>query len=147
MSAWSSFIALNGFAYNGAKKAIVLNPRWKPARFVSFWFSGVGWGAFTLMRLPKGGNVELCPRRQVAGWFFRCWCFLSRQDLSHRGRQGGQARVEARSADGRVCPESACDTHCRQYAEVVCVAAPPLHNHRRNRGDHRYGITRQFATC
>jgi len=37
----------------------VLNPRWKPARFVSFWFTGVGWGAFTFMRLPKGGNVEL----------------------------------------------------------------------------------------
>lgn len=59
MSAWSSIVVLNGFAYNAAKKEIVLNPRWKPARFVSFWFTGLGWGTFTFVRLPKASDVEL----------------------------------------------------------------------------------------
>lgn len=59
MSAWSSIVALNGFAYNGAKKAIGLNPRWKPARFVSLWFTGLGWGTFSLMRQPHASDLEL----------------------------------------------------------------------------------------
>ena len=50
---------MNGFAYNAAKKEIVLNPRWKPARFVSLWFTGLGWGTFTFVRLPKTSDVEL----------------------------------------------------------------------------------------
>jgi hypothetical protein len=59
MSAWSSIVVLNGFSYNAAKKEIVLNPRWKPAHFVSFWFTGLGWGTFTFVGLPKASDVEL----------------------------------------------------------------------------------------
>ena len=50
MSAWSSVVALSGFHYHGADKAITLTPRIPTSRFASFWSSGAGWGCMSRSR-------------------------------------------------------------------------------------------------
>jgi non-lysosomal glucosylceramidase len=59
MSAWSSVVALSGFHYHGADKAITLMPRIPASRFASFWSSGAGWGSFSITRENGRGRTEL----------------------------------------------------------------------------------------
>ena len=59
MSAWSSVVALSGFHYHGADKAITLTPRIPTSRFASFWSSGAGWGSFSITRENGRGRTEL----------------------------------------------------------------------------------------
>ncbi len=47
MAAWSSFIGLSGFSYDGSKAAVVAVPRVPHVEFHCFWASGTGWGTFT----------------------------------------------------------------------------------------------------
>ncbi len=50
MSAWSGLVALSGFRYSGAERAVVAAPRVRQAEFSSFWSTGTGWGIFALSR-------------------------------------------------------------------------------------------------
>ncbi len=47
MSAWSAVLALSGFRYRGAQKAVVAIPAIHRRNFRSFWSTATGWGAFT----------------------------------------------------------------------------------------------------
>jgi len=47
MSAWSAVLALSGFRYHGAERAVVAIPAARERSFRSFWSTGTGWGAFT----------------------------------------------------------------------------------------------------
>ncbi len=51
MAAWSSFLALSGFHYNGATQHAALLPRVRAAKFRCFWSTGTGWGVFTAASL------------------------------------------------------------------------------------------------
>lgn len=57
MAAWSGVLALNGFHYHGARKAVTAIPRAPGARFQSFWSTATGWGTFT--RTVREGRVAL----------------------------------------------------------------------------------------
>jgi uncharacterized protein (DUF608 family) len=59
MSAWSSVVALSGFEYHAADKAITLTPRLESPNFVSFWSNGTGWGSFSIGRKNGRHSVEL----------------------------------------------------------------------------------------
>lgn len=47
MSAWSGLVALSGFRYRGAERALTAIPRLRVANFSSFWSTGTGWGTFS----------------------------------------------------------------------------------------------------
>jgi non-lysosomal glucosylceramidase len=59
MSAWSSVVALSGFEYHAADKAITLTPRLESPNFVSFWSNGTGWGSFSIGHKNGRRSVEL----------------------------------------------------------------------------------------
>jgi hypothetical protein len=59
MSAWSSVIALSGFDYHGAERAISLMPKISGPRFRSFWSAGSGWGLFSIARAGGRSRAEL----------------------------------------------------------------------------------------
>jgi hypothetical protein len=59
MSAWSVVIALSGFHYHGADKAINLIPKTGGPRFASFWSTGSGWGLFSVIRESAQSRIEL----------------------------------------------------------------------------------------
>lgn len=56
MSAWSGFVALSGFRYRGADKAVTAIPGIRPTNFSSFWSTGTGWGAFSQSK--QGGRTR-----------------------------------------------------------------------------------------
>jgi len=47
MSAWSGILALSGFHYHGARKAVTALPMVQTANFTSFWSTGTGWGTYS----------------------------------------------------------------------------------------------------
>lgn len=47
MSSWSPVVALSGFFYDGAKRAVVAVPRIAHHHFDCFWATGTGWGMFS----------------------------------------------------------------------------------------------------
>lgn len=56
MSAWSPFLALAGFVYDGPRRAVSIARRWRTREvFRSFWSCGTGWGLFTL----EGQRLDL----------------------------------------------------------------------------------------
>ncbi|HEX4771071.1 MAG TPA: GH116 family glycosyl-hydrolase [Bryobacteraceae bacterium] len=59
MSAWSTVLALNGFAYHAASRQLSIAPKLKPSRFHSFWSAGPGWGQFSVAREPGKQVIEL----------------------------------------------------------------------------------------
>jgi hypothetical protein len=48
MSSWSTVVAITGFHYNGADRAITLMPKVSTPKFRSFWSMGTGWGSFSI---------------------------------------------------------------------------------------------------
>jgi Glycosyl-hydrolase family 116, catalytic region len=46
MSAWSGILAVSGFSYHGANRAVIARPRMGPTVFRSFWSTATGWGWF-----------------------------------------------------------------------------------------------------
>jgi len=59
MSAWSTVLALNGFAYHAALRQLSIAPKLKPPRFHSFWSSGLGWGQFSIARDSGKQAIEI----------------------------------------------------------------------------------------
>ncbi len=47
MSAWSGLVALSGFRYRGAEKAVIAIPPVRRADFSSFWSTATGWGTYS----------------------------------------------------------------------------------------------------
>jgi non-lysosomal glucosylceramidase len=76
MAAWTGLVALSGFRYRGAERAVEAMPRSRAQRFRSFWSAGTAWGSFELARQESGlrfsiaategemavRRVELAPR-------------------------------------------------------------------------------------
>ncbi len=56
MAAWSSFVGISGFSYDGIGKAVVAVPRIPHRRFHCLWTSGTGWGTFTYEPAAAGGT-------------------------------------------------------------------------------------------
>lgn len=56
MAAWSGLLALSGFSYHGAQKAVTAIPKVSAANFSSFWSAGAGWGAFS--QSTTGGRTR-----------------------------------------------------------------------------------------
>ncbi len=54
MASWTSFVALSGFQYDGAKASVVAVPRVRHKKFNCFWSTATGWGTFSY--LPVAGN-------------------------------------------------------------------------------------------
>jgi len=46
MSSWAPLLALSGFRYHGAEKAVVAQPLVEHDNFSSFWSAGTAWGSF-----------------------------------------------------------------------------------------------------
>jgi uncharacterized protein (DUF608 family) len=60
MAAWTGFVALSGFAYDGARAAIVAAPRLTHDRFQCFWSTGTGWGTFACRSIgTKGTSITI----------------------------------------------------------------------------------------
>jgi uncharacterized protein (DUF608 family) len=61
MASWSALLAMSGFRYRGADRALVALPRVSQSNFKSFWSAGTGWGTFSLTASGKTAfalNVE-----------------------------------------------------------------------------------------
>ena len=50
MSSWAPLLALSGFRYHGAEKAVVAQPLLAHDNFSSFWSAGTAWGSFSQRR-------------------------------------------------------------------------------------------------
>ncbi|HEX3470689.1 MAG TPA: GH116 family glycosyl-hydrolase, partial [Silvibacterium sp.] len=59
MSAWSTFVALSGFRYNGSKGALVCVPRISHETFDCFWATGTGWGTFSYRRRASSRRFSI----------------------------------------------------------------------------------------
>ncbi len=59
MSSWSTVVALSGFAYDGAKAALVVAPRIPHDRFDCFWATATGWGTFAYRNRPTTAQFSL----------------------------------------------------------------------------------------
>jgi uncharacterized protein (DUF608 family) len=56
MASWTSFVALSGFQFDGAKASVVAIPRMSHATFNSFWSTATGWGTFAYRPMAGGGT-------------------------------------------------------------------------------------------
>jgi non-lysosomal glucosylceramidase len=54
MSSWSTVVALSGFFYDGAKRAVIAVPRLPHANFDCFWATATGWGSFSYRQTASG---------------------------------------------------------------------------------------------
>jgi uncharacterized protein (DUF608 family) len=59
MSAWSGMLALAGFLYRGADRAVSVTPRWGGANVRCFWSTGTGWGTYARTRGEKGVRLAI----------------------------------------------------------------------------------------
>jgi non-lysosomal glucosylceramidase len=59
MAAWSAFVALSGFRYNGATAAVTAAPQISGHRFECFWSTATGWGEFAVGRGDGGYRLIL----------------------------------------------------------------------------------------
>jgi hypothetical protein len=57
MAAWTSLVALSGFAYDGVNAAVRITPRVPHQEFRCFWSTGTGWGTFSYAPSGKGGTL------------------------------------------------------------------------------------------
>jgi uncharacterized protein (DUF608 family) len=64
MAAWSSVVAISGFAYHSARRAVVAVPRMPHPNFSCFWSTGTGWGSFSYHVSSPGSAFSL---RVLAG--------------------------------------------------------------------------------
>ena len=56
MSSWTSFVALSGFQFDGAKASVVAIPRTAHKNFNCFWSTATGWGTFAYRPTAGGGT-------------------------------------------------------------------------------------------
>ncbi len=68
MAAWSGVVLLAGFGYDGPRRRLKLQPRWKPEGLKSFWSTATGWGVFAHSGTAAGRGFRL--KCAVDGW---CW--------------------------------------------------------------------------
>ena len=59
MSSWSTVVALSGFFYDGAKRAVVAVPRLPHANFDCFWATATGWGNFSYRQTASGSAFTI----------------------------------------------------------------------------------------
>jgi non-lysosomal glucosylceramidase len=61
MAAWSGVLALSGFRYRGAEKAVTACPRipYGGSQFRSFWSAASGWGTFSLISHAEESQLAL----------------------------------------------------------------------------------------
>jgi uncharacterized protein (DUF608 family) len=57
MAAWTSLVALSGFAYDGVNATVRIAPRVPHLEFRCFWSTGTGWGTFSYAPSGKGGTL------------------------------------------------------------------------------------------
>jgi hypothetical protein len=56
MASWTSFVALSGFQFDGAKASVAAIPRTAHQNFDCFWSTATGWGTFTYRPISAGGT-------------------------------------------------------------------------------------------
>jgi non-lysosomal glucosylceramidase len=56
MASWTSFVALSGFQFDGAKASITAIPRTTHKTFNCFWSTATGWGTFSYRPTARGGT-------------------------------------------------------------------------------------------
>ena len=59
MSSWSTVVALSGFFYDGAKRAVAAVPRLPHANFDCFWATATGWGSFSYRQTASGSAFTI----------------------------------------------------------------------------------------
>ena len=92
-SAWSPFVMLSGFSYNGATASVVAASANPQEDFQSFWSTGTGWGKFSL-RNGAGGSIFTL--RVLSGTLACRSCEMPRPVSRCRCTSGGEA-VESRA--------------------------------------------------
>ena len=65
MAAWTSFVALSGFEYDGATSAVIAVPRIPHQTFQSFWSTATGWGTFSYR--VEAANATVLTIQVLAG--------------------------------------------------------------------------------
>src|SRR5580704_2937970 len=94
MSAWSSVVAISGFDYHAASKALILVPKMQGTEFTSFFSTGLGWGLFSIAnnRLELAvteGNLPLKSIRLAPGRGRKTSITLDGRDCAHHLDAGG----------------------------------------------------------
>jgi hypothetical protein len=56
MASWTSFVALSGFQFDGAKASVAAIPRTVHKNFNCFWSTATGWGTFAYRPISAGGT-------------------------------------------------------------------------------------------
>jgi non-lysosomal glucosylceramidase len=56
MASWTSFVALSGFQFDGAKASVAAIPRTAHKTFNCFWSTGTGWGTFSYQPISANGT-------------------------------------------------------------------------------------------
>ncbi|MFC5863317.1 non-lysosomal glucosylceramidase [Acidicapsa dinghuensis] len=59
MSAWSLFVALSGFVYDGPSSSLTVVPRVSSDRFECFWSAASGWGTFSIRKRPQATQLRI----------------------------------------------------------------------------------------
>ena|SRR5579872_241590 len=96
MSAWSAFLALSGFRYDGATAAVIVTPR--PANgqgsFQCFWSTGTGWGTFARssagLRLRVLAGTLPCRSCEIEGTAARVAARVNRNAIVHTANGRGE---------------------------------------------------------
>ena len=86
MASWGAVVALCGFHYHGGEKSAVIQPRTRQGKFVGFWSTGTGWGAFSQVAEPRATRVSLA----VAHGELTC------RSLTLTGKAGAKVASSAR---------------------------------------------------
>ncbi len=75
MASWTSFVALSGFQYDGAKASVAAIPRVTHKNFNCFWSTASGWGTFAYRAIAGGGTRFTI--HVLAGTLFCSSCEIS----------------------------------------------------------------------
>jgi non-lysosomal glucosylceramidase len=59
MASWGAILALSGFRYHGADKALTIQPAMPQDQFRSFWSTAEGWGTFSLSTSTAAHGLAL----------------------------------------------------------------------------------------
>lgn len=97
MASWTSFVALSGFQYDGAKASIVAVPRFPHRKFNCFWATATGWGTFAYRPVARSGTGFTI--RVLAGTLSCRSCEISGSGSSATVRSNGNTHPH--SMEGR----------------------------------------------
>jgi non-lysosomal glucosylceramidase len=87
MSAWSTFLALSGFIYDGPNAAVIATPPMLSRDFKCFWATATGWGTFSFDGQSGGTRFSI---KVLSGTLSCRSCEIAATGASATVRSGGR---------------------------------------------------------